>query len=313
MDRFVEMATFIRVVRSGSITAAAEQQSIAKSAVSKRLRDLEKRLGVQLLTRTTRRLTLTSAGGEFLERAEAILADVEEAESEAQSARGRLSGRVRVAAPLTFGLMHLSPVIRAFSRANPEVKLDLDLSDRQVDLIEDGFDLAIRIATLADSNLAARPLTSSRHAVVASPGYFAGQPIPQTPEELGSYQCLEYTNRADPSWHYVTPDGKQGSVRLSHHLRANNGEFLRDAAIAGLGIVLQPTFIIYKALESGQLMRLLPDYDWHEVTAYAVYPQTRYLPARVRAFIDYLADYFDRETAYWDMEVAAPQPLKETR
>ncbi len=310
MDRFAEMSAFVRVVRSGSITAAAEQQSIAKSAVSKRLADLEKRLGVQLLTRTTRRLTLTSAGSEFLERAEAILADVEEAESEALSARGRLSGRVRVAAPLTFGLMHLSPAIRSFSLANPEVKLDLDLSDRQVDLIEDGFDLAIRIAELTDSNLAARPITRSRHALAASPSYFEGQPIPQTPEELGSYQCLEYTNIADPSWRYVAPDGKQGSVRLSHHLRANNGEFLRDAAIAGLGIVLQPTFIIYKALESGQLIHLLPDYYWRETTAYAVYPQTRYLPARVRAFIDYLVDYFDRETAYWDVEVAAPRPSR---
>ena len=130
MDRFAEMAAFVRVVRSGSITAAAAQQSIAKSAVSKRLMDLEKRIGVQLLTRTTRRLTLTSAGSEFLERAEAILADVEEAESEALSAHGRLSGRVRVAAPLTFGLMHLSPVIRSFSLANPEVKLDLDLARR---------------------------------------------------------------------------------------------------------------------------------------------------------------------------------------
>ncbi len=310
MDRFAEMAAFVRVVRSGSITAAAEQQSIAKSAVSKRLMDLEKRIGVQLLTRTTRRLTLTSAGSEFLERAEAILADVEEAESEALSAHGRLSGRVRVAAPLTFGLMHLSPVIRSFSLANPEVKLDLDLSDRQVDLIEDGFDLAIRIAALTDSNLAARPITRSRHALVASPTYFEGQPIPQTPAELGSYQCLEYTNTADPSWHYVAPDGKQGSVRLSHHLRANNGEFLRDAAIAGLGIVLQPNFIIYKALESGQLVRLLPDYHWPEITAYAVYPQTRYLPARVRAFIDYLADYFDYEMAYWDEVVAAPRPSR---
>ena len=235
---------------------------------------------------------------------------MEEAESEVLSARGRLSGRVRVAAPLTFGLMHLSPVIRSFSLANPEVKLDLDLSDRQVDLVEEGFDLAIRIAALDDSNLAARPITRSRHALVASPSYFEGQPIPQTPDELGSYQCLEYTNRADPSWHYVAPDGKHGSVHLSQHLRANNGEFLRDAAIAGLGIVMQPTFIIYESLASGQLIRLLPDYDWREITVYAVYPQTRYLPVRVRAFIDYLADYFDRKTAYWDVEVAAPWPSR---
>jgi len=303
-DKLLEMETFVRVVEAGTLSAAAEQLAVAKSAVSKRLSDLEARLGVQLLARTTRSLNLTDSGQSFLVQAKDILSAVEIAESTAAGSRSLLQGNLRIAAPLTFGLMHLNPAIRKFLKLHPGVTVDINFSDSQIDLVHGGYDLALRIAELSDSRLAARPLTRIRHTVVASPAYLSNKALPKTPQDLLDLDCLGYSAARDSRWPYTGPSGQKGAIEPTARIKANNGAFLRDLAIAGSGMVNQPTFIVYRAICSGELINLLADYSWRELTAYAVYPKTRYLPLRVRAFIDFLTTYFDRDQPYWDVEIA---------
>lgn len=310
-DKLLEMETFVRVVEAGTLSAAAEQLAVAKSAVSKRLSDLEGRLGVQLLARTTRRMNLTDSGRSFLARAKDILSAVEIAESAAAGSRSLLQGNLRIAAPLTFGLMHLNPAIREFLKLHPDVTVDIDFSDSQIDLIHGGYDLALRIAELGDSRLAARPLTRIRHTVAASPGYLSDRAPPKTPQDLLDFDCLGYSGARDSRWSYAGPSGQKGAIEPTALIKANNGAFLRDLAIAGSGMVNQPTFILYRAICSGELIELLPTYSWRELTAYAVYPKTRHLPLRVRAFIDFLAHFFDRDNPYWDGQITgAARKLK---
>lgn len=304
-SKLLEMETFVRVVEAGSISAAAEQLAVAKSAVSKRLSDLEARLGVQLLARTTRSLNLTDSGRYFLEQVKDVLAAVDIAESTAAGSRSLVGGKIRIASPLTFGLMHLSPAIRDFIRLYPCVTVDIDFSDSQIDLVHGGYDLAVRIADLGDSRLAALPLTHIRHAITASPDYLKGRALPKTPKDLLELDCLRYSGARDSRWLYTDPFGKKGAVDPVASINANNGAFLRDLAVAGNGVVNQPTFITYQAICSGELVVLLEDYAWREFTAYVVYPKTHYLPQRVRTFIDFLAEYFDRDEPYWEREIAA--------
>jgi len=290
MDRYAEMQMFVRVVETGSISGAAERLEIAKSAVSRRLADLESRLGVQLLHRTTRRLSLTDSGRAFHERAQRILADLDEAEAAVSQAHGALKGRLRVALPLSFGLLHLAPLIEAFMSLHPDVEFDLDFNDRQIDLMQEGYDLAIRIARLPDSSLIARRLTSIRHMLCASPAYLKTHGTPTQPDDLRHHVCLAYSNLANPGLlRYQTPDGKAGSIQVPVKLHANNGDFLCRAALAGHGIILQPDFYLREALQSGRLVTLLNDHVWPESNVYAVYPPTRHLSSRVRAFVDFLA------------------------
>lgn len=299
MNRFDEMQAFVRIVEAGSLTGAADQLNVAKSAVSRRLAELERRLGVRLLTRTTRTMTLTDAGQTYYQRARDVLAAVEDAECTVREASGAVSGRIRLAAPLSFGITHLGPALREFTRQHPAIELDIDLNDRQVDLVAEGFDLAIRIARLADSQLAARRLTCVHHAVLASPDWWAEHGTPATPEALAEHQALEYSNAPQSGWAYVDTNGKTRSVRVPPILRANNGEFLRDAAIAGMGVVLQPSFLTYRAIEAGKLVPVLTDYEWPRLDAWAIYPATRFLPQRVRALVDFLAERFG-DAPYWD-------------
>lgn len=303
-DKLLEMETFVRVVEAGSISAAAEQLAVAKSAVSKRLSDLEARLGVQLLARTTRSLNLTDSGRFFLEQVKDILSAVDVAESAASGSRGVAQGKLRIASPLTFGLMHLGPAVREFIKLHPSVTVDIDFSDSQIDLVHGGYDLAIRIADLGDSRLAARPLTSIRHAVTASPDYFKHRELPRTPKDLLELDCLRYSGARDSRWLYIDPLGNKGAIDPASSINSNNGAFLRDLAISGCGVINQPTFISYQAICSGELMILLEDYSWREFTAYIVYPKTRYLPQRVRAFIDFMTEHFDRHEPYWEREIA---------
>jgi DNA-binding transcriptional LysR family regulator len=294
-----QMQAFVRIVEAGTLTAAADQLDVAKSAVSRRLADLERRLGVRLLTRTTRRLTLTAAGRLYYERACGVLAAVEEAEASVRDASSRLAGRVRLATPLSFGLAHLGPALREFAMQHPDIDFDVDLNDRQVDIVAEGFDLAIRIAQLADSRLAARRLTRVRRVVLASPQWWSKHGMPTTPQELAQHTALEYANAAQSGWAYRDARGKVGTVRMPTRMRANNGEFLRDAAIASQGIVLQPTFIAYQAIEAGQLVPALTDCDWQSLDVWAVYPATRFLPQRIRALVEFLAERFG-DAPYWD-------------
>ncbi len=291
MDRFAEMQMFVHVVEVGSISGAAERLKVAKSAVSRRLADLENRLGAQLLHRTTRRLNLTDSGRAFLEQAQRILADLDEAETAVSQAHGALKGRLRVALPLSFGLLHLTPLIEAFMSLHPEVVFDLDFNDRQIDLMQEGFDLAIRIANLPDSSFIARRLLPIRHLLCASPAYLAKHGTPTSAQHLQQHVCLAYSNQATPGlWHFRAPDGITSSVLVPAKLKANNGDFLLQAALAGHGLILHPTFYLRDALASGALVALLTDHAWPELNAYAVYPPTRHLSSRVRALVDFLAE-----------------------
>jgi DNA-binding transcriptional LysR family regulator len=305
MDRFDAMRTFVRVVETGGITAAADSLGLAKSAVSRRLAELETRLGVQLLVRTTRRISVTDAGRAFYERSVAILADLAEAEATVARAEQALTGRLRVAAPLSFGLAHLGPALVEFAREHPDLSIDIDFNDRYVDLVEEGFDLGLRIGELRDSSLVARRLTVIRHTLCASPGFAAACGEPTTPERLDGQAWLRYASQPTGSLPFRSPDGREGALRLRVAMTASNGDFLRDAATAGLGLTLLPNFIVYEALARGELVPLLPSYRWRSSSAYAIYPPTRHLSLRVRRLIDFLADRFG-DTPYWDAPCPVP-------
>lgn len=290
MSRYEEIETFVQVVNAGSITAAAQQLRIAKSAVSRRLKDLEQRLKVQLLIRSTRKLTLTDTGEALYNRSVNLLSDWAEIEAAASHASVELQGNLRICVPLSFGLTVLSPAILAFQQQHPGVKMDVVFSDRTLDLVADGFDLAIRIGQLQDSSLIARKLTSINTVIVASPAYQKQLGSPKHPEQLqGAMECA-YGNRKGNSWHYTAPDGKKGEIELPASLIADNGEFLINAALAGLGLVNIPQFIAQQHLDNGQLVQLFPDYRWQTLGAYAIYPYTRHLSPKVRSLVEYLQE-----------------------
>ena len=299
MGQLEELANFVRVVDAGGISRAAEQLDIAKSAVSRRLAELEARLGVRLLTRSTRSMTLTDAGQALYERSLRILSDVTEAEDAASAAESSLKGKLRIAVPVTFGLRHLSDAVIEFSGMHPDVRFDVDFNDRRIDLIDEGVDLAIRIGELEDSSLVARRITTITHRVCASPEYWQQHGMPRRPADLADHRGLRYTNRPQNRWTWQSQDGRKGSVVISSTMQASNGDFLSAAACAGTGFVISPTFIVYEDLREGRLQSALDGYDWSPLAAYAVYPQNRHLPRRVKAFIDFLVDRFG-DPPYWD-------------
>jgi DNA-binding transcriptional LysR family regulator len=299
-DRFNDLQTFVTLVEAGSISRSAERLDVAKSVVSRRLSELEARLGVQLFQRTTRKLHLTDSGQSFYERAVRILCDLDEAEQAVAQSHTELSGVLRVALPVSFGLLHMGPAINEFMHAHPRVRFDLDFNDRQVDLVQEGIDVAIRIARLEDSSLIARPLAPIKSVICASPAYLQAHGTPRTPQELPQHACLIYSNTPDPQqWVFQDADGNVIRVKVPATLKANNGDFLRAASVAGEGIVWQPVFLAYRNIESGELVPLLTDYHWQDSQAYAVYPQTRHLSQRVRAFVDFLVQRF-AGVPYWD-------------
>lgn len=307
MDKFEDLQAFVAVVEAGSFTAAADRLDTAKSAVSRRVSALEERLGVQLLRRTTRTLSLTDTGRSFYEHSARILADLEEAESAAQQEHGELRGTLRVALPMSFGVRHMCRPIAAFSKRHPKIRFDLDFNDRRIDLIEEGVDLAVRIGHLRDSSLIARKLFDVKTVVCASHNYLTVHGEPASPEELRDHDCLVYSNLAEPDiWRWEDEQGRRQAVELTPVMRASSGDFLANAAALGLGIVIQPTFIAAEAIRRGNLVPILKDYDWPVSPAFAVYPPTRHMSYRVRAFIDFLVDRFDA-TPEWDRDCFSAQ------
>ena len=304
MHRFDDLQTFVTVVETGSFTAAADRLGVAKSAVSRRVSALEVRLGVQLIRRTTRRLNITQTGQSFHERCVRILADLEEAESALAQEHGELRGRLRIALPLSFGLHHMYEPIAEFSRRHPNVGFDLSLNDRQVDLVEEGIDVAVRIGLLRDSTLIARKLFEARTVICGSPDYLREFGTPETPDDLRNHRCLVYSNLTDPGhWVYTDVDGSRKAVTITSAFAVNSGDFLCSVAGENLGLVMQPTFIAHKAIKRGDLVPILTAMNWPVTTAYAVYPQTRHLSYRVRAFIDFLVEQFSG-TCSWDRDCA---------
>jgi len=306
MNSFDEMTTFVRVVEAGSITRAAEQLGVAKSGVSRRLGELEARLGVRLLNRTTRRSSLTDAGRHYYEGAVRLLSDLTELDALVADSEASLEGRLRLAAPLSFGMGHLAPAIDDFMRTHAGVLIDIDFSDRQVDLVAQGVDLAIRIAELRDSTLRARRICPVRLMLCASPAYLKQQGAPRTAEELQRHRILHYDIGGGPALRLSDGRGGEQLLHIRPSLVANNGDFLRDLAIAGHGIIMTPSFIAWQAVATGELVPLLETLWPPPLNAYAVYPQTRYLSRRARAFIEFLADRFG-ENPYWDQGLLTPR------
>lgn len=293
MLKIEEIQVFVQIVDSATITAAAEQLKLAKSAVSRRLSELEARLGVELFHRTTRKMSLTDSGHAFYQRCLQILDDLAEAEYSVSQLHREIRGGIKVAAPLSFGLMHVGPALIEFQQQHPGIKFDIDFNDREVDLIQEGFDVGIRIAELKDSSLIARKLAELSLTVCASPEYIRKHGEPGSPEDLQQHACISYSYLSRPDrWEFLDQQGKPVSVNINKTITANNGSFMRDAAVAGLGIIRQPTFIAYEYIANGMLVPVLQDYKITPINAYAIYPPTRHLSKRVRQFVDFLATRF---------------------
>ena len=301
MDRLSAMEAFLRVAEAKSFTAAAERLRLSKSLVSRQVAALETELGVRLLQRTTRSLTLTEAGERYLEASRRILAEVEEAKLLVGSLQASPRGRLSVNAPMSFGFLHLAPALPQFLARYPEVEIEMAMNDRFVDLIEEGFDLAVRIGRLPDSSLVARKLAPIRRTISASPAYLARHGAPVAPNDLQAHECLCNSNLTrSEEWRFVTKDGRPWHVEVKGRLRVNNGDALRAAALLGLGIVNLPSFIVGGDLQSGALVSLLAEYLPQDAAVYAVYPHSRHLSPKVRAFTEFLAERFGPRP-YWDL------------
>lgn len=311
MDRLSEMQAFVAVVDQGGFTGAADRLAVSKSAVSKQVSALEARLGARLLNRTTRRVSATEIGLLYYDRARQVIEDAGEADALVAAHQDSPRGLLKVSAPVSFGMRHLSPVVSRFLCDYADVSIDLALDDRRVDLIEGGFDLAIRIGTLEDSALMARKLATTPVCFVASPDYLARNGTPRTVEDLARHSLLKYTfATTNYMLHLKARGGEQRPVRATGRLAANNGDILFDAAIAGLGIILTPTFFLGDAVDQGKLELLLQDCPQEPATIYAVYPPGRYIQPKTRVFIDYLVEHFRNVDPYFRPRDAAPTDTK---
>ena len=295
MDNLTDIAVFVRVVRRGSFTLAADELQISRAAASKYVSRLEERLGARLMQRTTRRLSLTEAGAALFEASRGALERIEEAEGAIARFQSEPRGRLRVSAPMSFGILHLGPMLAEFARAHPHVSLDLAFDDRYVNLVEERFDVAIRIGKLSDSSLVARKLAATRLVVCAAPSYLAEHGEPETPEDLAAHNCLLYSYLATANvWRFVAPDGREIPVAVGGNLRANNGIVEAEAAVAGMGVLMTPTFYVGPLIRAGKLRRILTSYRGPEIGIHAVYPQREHVPPKVRVFVDFLARRFGR-------------------
>lgn len=292
MDRALEMQVFCTVVDKGSFIGAAEPLEMSKAAISRYVSSLEERLGARLLHRTTRRLSLTDEGRQFYHQARDVLALMDQAEEAVSSAAPEPSGLLRVNAPVSFGVLHLAPVWADFMKAYPKVELDISLNDRLVDLVEEGFDAAVRIARMESSSLVGRRLASTRMCLCASPGYLASHPPVRALADLTGHGVIAYTNFASGNeWQFQGPDGSE-SVHTRSIVRCNNGDTCRSIALAGGGVSLQPSFMVAEDLRSGDLVEILPEYQSVELGIYVVYPSRKHLAPKVRALINFLAERF---------------------
>jgi len=299
MGQLEDMRIFVRIVEAGGVGKAADQLGMAKSGVSRSLAALENRLGVQLINRTTRRISLSGAGREYYQAAVRIIGDISELDALTANAETELQGQLRLAVPLSFGLGHLSAAINDFIREYPGLNFNIDFSDRIVNLVEQGVDLAIRITALEDSSLRARRICPINLKLCASPAYLEAHGTPSTPDDLRRHEMLGYNIGSGTALKLLDQQPGERVVQVSSRMVANNGDFLHDMALAGHGIVLLPTFIAWRSLATGELVPVLESHPPAPLNAWAVYPQTRYLSQRARAFIDFLVERFG-DKPYWD-------------
>jgi DNA-binding transcriptional LysR family regulator len=291
-----DMRIFVATVDARNFTTAANRLSLSKQLVSRRVMALEESLGVRLLIRNTRKLAVTDLGQEFYERARRILGEVTDAEQAMSLRRASPHGLLRVSAPMSFGMVHLSPLVAMFLKQHGDVRFDMELSDRIVDVVGEGFDMAIRIGTLADSTLIAQKLAEVRMVACCSPQYLRRRGTPATPAELERHACLLYGHGGPATWEFVV-DGAHKAVEVHGPLRANNGELIRDAAIAGLGIARLPDFIVAGGIRTGQLVEVLEPFLLHASALYAVYPQHRQSSTTIQAFTAFLREQLARSLA----------------
>jgi len=300
MERLDAMAAFARVVEAESFSAAARVLGLSKSAVSKQVSRLEDRLGLRLLNRTTRRLSLTEAGAAFYQGCQRVVAEAEAAEQAVTHLAGAPRGRLRVNAPMSFGVRHVSPALPEFLGRYPELAVDLTLNDRMVDLVEEGFDVGVRVAPLVDSSLVARRLAPNRSVLSAAPAYLEARGAPRDIDELEHHACLIYSYQATGAGWRLTGPGGARRLNVSGPLKVNNGDAILAAALGGLGIALLPCFICGDDLRAGRLVRVLPDWGLASDSAVsAVYPAARHLSPKVRVFVDFLVERFG-DKPYWD-------------
>jgi DNA-binding transcriptional LysR family regulator len=289
MNRLDAMNLFVRVADLGSFAAVANQLGVARSVVTRQIAALEEHLGVKLMVRTTRRLTLTSAGTNYLDKCRSILDLVESAEADVMETRVTPRGNLRIGLPLSYGLRRIAPLLPTFQKTYPEISLTLDFTDRHIKLIDEGMDLSIRITPRLEPGDVARKLGESRLIAVASPDYLARHGRPAHPSELGAHACLGYSAKSSNRPIAFLIDGKMEHVHVSFRLQANNGDALTEAAAQGLGITVQPDFIVNDYLTSGAVVPILEAFEAPPLGIHAVLPSNRYLPHRVRVLIDFLA------------------------
>ncbi len=303
-DKFADLQTFVEVVRAKRLGLAADRMGIARSAVSRRIRELEERLGAKLLSRTTRQFSLTEVGERFYERSLQLLAELEQAEEMARNQMVDPVGALRIIGPMSFGILHLAPVISEFLKENQQLTVELNLDDRLVDIVAEGYDLAIRISHLKDSNIVARRLALIRCAVVGSPEYFKRNGIPKNPSDLLQHRGIGYSNMSDRVyWRFgIRGSKKMLPVEVPTALRVNNGDAMREAAVAGYGLANLPTFIVHREVAAGRLLRVLGDYEPTPFWMYAVRPSGHLVAAKVRRFIDFMVSQFGSDP-YWDADV----------
>jgi DNA-binding transcriptional LysR family regulator len=296
VDRFQAVSTFAKVVELGSFARAAERLSMSASAVSRQVADLEAHLDVRLLNRTTRKLSLTEPGQAFYERCVQLLAELEEAESSVRAATVLPKGTLRLTCGVSFGVRYLAPAMAEFAAQHPQLVFDLDLSDRAVDLVEEGFDLGVRIGHVGHQGLVSRRIGWTRPVCCASPEYLKQRGAPTTPEELTKHECLTYTHVPVPNvWTFTDRGGATHAVRITARHRTNNGRMGAALAVDGMGVIFEPDFIVAPEVRSGRLVRLLPGFEPARSPIAAVYPSRRHLSAKVRSFVDFLAARFARQ------------------
>ncbi len=291
---------FVAVVENRGFSAAARKLGISKSAVSKRINQLENYLGVRLLHRTTRKLSLTEAGERYLEHAAEALAAANQAEDAVTQLQGEPQGQLRINAPMSFGRLHVAPLIPIFLKRYPKLQIDLVMDDRKVDLVKEGIDVAIRGGKLPDSTLIARKLAPLHQVLCASPDYIGRHGRPGTPAELTNHNCVLYSYSSDADVWTLIGEGEPETVTVSGSYQVNNSEALLDALRDGVGIGRLPTFVAGPDLKTGRLVKLFESYRIPDQTIYAVFPERQYLPAKVRAFLDFAIEYFGGDQPYWD-------------
>jgi DNA-binding transcriptional LysR family regulator len=308
MDRLDGMRLFVRVAELGSFAAAAQQMNVARSVVTRQIAALEAHLGTKLLARSTRRLSLTSAGATYLEKCRDILSLVEAAEADLSEDRQAPRGHIRITLPFSFGIRRLMPMVCDFMTDHPDISVELEFNDRRMNLIEGGFDLAIRIADRLEPGDVARKIGSSKGIIAAAPDYLKRCGRPKHPKELIAHECFGYLLAPRSSWSFMI-DGETQWFPVNGRLKANSGDALLEAAIRGLGITRAPTFIAEQAVREGKLEILLPKFPTPEFGIYAVFPGSRYVPHRVRALVEYLAERIGAHPP-WDAILTTSQKGK---